>query len=85
MEKRIGKVTHFYTHLCVAVLELTEELNLGDEIHILGHITDLVQPIDSLEIEHKKVSSAPPGIEIALKVDDFVRKGDELFKIVADG
>ena len=84
MEKRVGKVTHFYTHLCVAVLDLTSELQQGDEIHILGRITDFIQRIDSLEIEHKKVDAASPGVEVALKMDDYVRKGDVVFKIVAD-
>ena len=32
MEKRIGEVTHFYTHLCVVVLHLTEPLRLGDQL-----------------------------------------------------
>jgi hypothetical protein len=81
MEKRIGRITHFYTHLCVAVLELEDVLNLGDEIHILGHITDFIQPVDSLEIDHKKVGSAHPGEEVALKVDDYVRQGDAVFNI----
>jgi hypothetical protein len=80
MEKRIGEVTHFYTHLCVAVLRLTEPLRLGDQIHFLGRITDFVQTVESLEIEHKKVDSAGPRMEVALKVDDYVRVGDEIFK-----
>ena len=82
MEKRIGKVTHYFGHLNVAVLELKDELKLGDEIHILGHITDFTQRVTSMEIEHKKVESVGPGKEVALKVEDFVRKGDEVFKVV---
>ena len=81
MEKRIGKVTHFYTHLCVAVLELSDELKLGDQIHFLGHITDFTQPVESLEIEHKKIVAAGVGVEVALKVEDYVRVGDEVYKI----
>jgi len=82
MEQRIGKVTHFYTHLCVAVLELSGELRVGDEIHILGHITDFTQLVESLEIEHKKVISAGEGVEVALKVEDYVRVGDEVYEIL---
>ncbi len=65
MEQRVGKVTHFYTHLCVAVLELSGELRVGDEIHILGHITDFTQLVELLEIEHKKVLAAGAGVEVA--------------------
>jgi len=82
MEKRVGKITHFYTHLCVAVLELGEELKVGDDIHIIGHITDFTQLVESLEIEHKKVSAAQAGMEVALKVEEYVRVGDEIYKIL---
>jgi putative protease len=82
MEKRIGEITHFYNRVSVAVLSLTETLNLGDQILILGHTTEFVQPVSSLEIEHKKVTSAGPEDEVALKVDEPVRKGDAIYKII---
>jgi putative protease len=81
MAKRIGTVTHYYTHLGVAVLDLTGDITLGDEIHISGHITDLVMHVQSMEIEHQKVESAGPGMEVALKVDDYVRAGDEVYQM----
>jgi hypothetical protein len=37
MDIRVGKVTHYYDHISVAVLELTGELKVGDTIHILAH------------------------------------------------
>ena len=82
MEKRIGKVTHHFTKLNVAVLELTDEMRLGDEIHILGRITDFTQYVTSMEIEHKKFEVVGPGMEVAIKVEDYVRQGDEVFKVV---
>jgi hypothetical protein len=81
MEKRIGTVTHFYTRLSVSVLNLTDELRLGDEIRIKGRITDLVMSIASLEVEHQKIESAGIGMEVALKVDSYVREGDEIYKV----
>lgn len=82
MEKHIGTVTHYYSHLSVAVLNLVDEIHLGDEIRIKGHITDLVMTVGSLEIEHGKIESAGPGMEVALKVDDNVREGDKLYKVM---
>jgi len=81
MEKQIGTVTHYYSRLSVAVLNLTVEIHQGDEIHIRGRITDLQMKVDSLEIEHSKVESAEPGAEVALKVDDYVREGDIVYKL----
>ncbi len=82
MDIRIGKVTHYYNHLSVAVLELSGELKVGDTIHILGRTTDFDQQVVSMEIEHQKIASAGPGTEVALKVIDTVRRGDIVFKYV---
>lgn len=84
METRIGYVTHYYTHIGVAVLALTGGLKLNDRIHILGHTTDLVQAIDSLEINHHKVQAVGPGADVALKVDEPVRKGDLIFLVAGE-
>jgi hypothetical protein len=82
MEKHIGTVTHYYDHLSVAVLNLTDEIRLGDEIRIKGHITDLVMTVASLEVDHCKIEFAGTGMEVALKVDDHVRAGDGVYKMI---
>jgi hypothetical protein len=84
MDTRIGKVTHYFNHLSVAVLELTGELKVGEAIHILGRITDFDQHVGSLEVEHHKIQSAGPGAAVALKVIEPVRPGDIVFKCVGD-
>lgn len=84
METKIGYITHFYNRISVAVLELTDKLEAWDKVHILGHTTDFVQNITSMEIEHKKVTSVSPGDEVALKVIEPVRNGDEIFKIIEE-
>lgn len=82
MEIRIGKVTHYYNRIGVAVLAITGDLKIGDVVHILGRTSDLVQTAASLEIEHQIVKSVGPGMEVALKVIEPVRKGDEVFKVM---
>ena len=81
METKIGKVTHFFAKINVAVLELSGELNLGNEIRVLGSSTDFNQKITSMQIDHKEVESAKKGSDVALKVDERVREGDEIFKV----
>lgn len=75
----IGRVTHYYSHLSVAAVALDAPLRMGDRVHIKGHTTDLVQPIESMEVDHKKVERAGPGDDVALKVADHVREHDKLF------
>jgi hypothetical protein len=82
MEKHVGTVTHYYTHLGVAVIDLIDDVRLGDEIHITGHITDLVMHVTSMEVEHHKIEAAVAGMEVALKVDDYVRAGDEVYRVM---
>jgi len=82
MDIHIGKVTHYYTRLGVAVLELDDELKLGDTVLFLGHTTEFTQEVSSMEVNHHKIQSAGPGMEVALKVDDEVRKGDLIYKVV---
>lgn len=80
MDVCVGKVTHYFNHLGVAVLELSGELKIGDRIQVLGHITDFDQPVTSIEIKHHQIQSSGPGTEVALKVLDYVRAGDLVFK-----
>ncbi len=84
MDIRVGKVTHYFDHIGVAVLVLSEELKVGESIHIHGHITDFTQRVASIEIEHRKLESAGPGKEIALKVLEPVHEGDIIYRVVED-
>jgi hypothetical protein len=82
MDKEIGEVTHYYNRLGVAVIKLSGELNVGDEIVILGHTTDLQQQVSSLEVDRKKIMSAAPGTEVAMLVGERVRGGDKVYKVI---
>ncbi len=37
---QIATVNHFFDHVSVAVLSLTETIRVGDTVHFLGHSTD---------------------------------------------
>jgi hypothetical protein len=75
----IGQVSHYFSHLSVAAVSLTGHLAVGDLIHIRGHTTDLVQKVESMEVEHAEVARAGPGDDVAIKVDDHVRDRDLIF------
>ncbi len=84
MDVRVGKVTHYFDRISVAVLALTDELKVGESIHIHGRITDFTQRVASIEIEHQKLESAGPGKEIALKVLEPVHEGDIIYKVTEE-
>lgn len=81
MDIRVGKVTHYFNRIGVAVIELTDELRVGDRICILGRTTEFEQHVGSMEINHQKVNVVGPGMEVALKVIEPVRKGDVVYKV----
>ncbi len=80
--QEVGKVTHFFTKINVAVIELKASISVGDRILIKGPTTNLEQTVESMEIEHEKVTRAEAGQSIGLKVDDRVRETDTVYKIV---
>jgi putative protease len=81
MGAKIGTVTHFFGKIQVAVLDLSTELKVGDHVHFHGSSTDFTQEVTSMQIEHENIDTAGPGSEVALKVKDRVRVGDEVLKI----
>ncbi len=80
-EKEIGKITHYFGHLSVGIIELSDTLKTGESVHIKGHSEDFSQPIDSMQIEHANVSEAKPGDSVGIKVAQKVHPGDKVFKV----
>ena len=83
-ELLIGAVTHYYSRIDVAALTLEGPLRVGDIVHILGHTTDLIQAVDSIQIEHRSVDVGEPGADVAIKVTEKVRAGDKVYRIVEE-
>lgn len=76
----VGHVTHFFSKINVAVLDLTAALAVGDNILVKGPATDFEQVVDSMQIEHKNISRAEAGQSIGLKMTDRVREKDVVYK-----
>ncbi len=84
MEMEIGRVTHYYNHINVAVVKLTNSLKLGDLIRIMGHSTDFMQAVSSIEVNHHAVDWVKPGDDIALKVIEPVHEHDVIYRITEE-
>ncbi|MDY7040193.1 MAG: translation elongation factor-like protein [Chloroflexota bacterium] len=80
-EKMVGKVTHYYTRIGVAAVELSDQLKLGDTIRILGHTSDFEQVVRSMQLKHEDIAIGQAGQSIGLEVAERVRRGDKVFKL----
>ena len=79
--KLIGKISHYFNNIGVAVIELTDTLKTGETIRVVGGETDFEQTVDSMEVDHKKVEKAKKGDGVGLKVSQKVREGYKVFKV----
>ena len=81
--EKLGDVSHYYTKIGVAVVELTAPIRIGDRIAIKGMTTNFEQTVGSMQIEHDDVGEAGAGDSIGLKVEGRVREGDIVYKLLA--
>ena len=81
-EKELGKITHYFGHLGVGIVELSDNLKVGDNIHIKGHSEDFTQAVDSIQIEHVNVTEAKVGDVIGIKVAQKVHPQDKVYKVI---
>jgi translation elongation factor EF-1alpha len=81
-ETKIGTVTHFFNNIHVAGVILTDgELHTGDTIHILGHTSDFMQKVGSMEMDHKQIEAATTGDDIGISVIDHAREHDTVYLV----
>ena len=80
--KLIGKVTHYFDKIKVAIIELEGPLNGGDKIRIIGgESTDFDQTVESMEIEHEKIKKGKKGDSVGVETKEKVREGYKVYKI----
>ena len=80
-EKQVGIVTHFYDHISVGVVKLSDKLAVGNKIHVQGANDDFEQEVTSMQLEHKDVKEGKKGQEIAIKVENKVHQNDKVLKV----
>jgi putative protease len=77
--KPIGRVTHFYGGIKVAVVKFSKATKKGATVRFRGATTDFKQKLASMQYDHKTVASAPKGKEVGIKVSKRVREGDKVY------
>lgn len=79
-DKSIGRVTNYLDKISVAVIALSAPLKLGDEITIRRGTKELVQTVESLQIDQESLKAAKKGDVVAILVDEPVIRGAHVFK-----
>ena len=77
----VGKITHYYGKIGVAIVELSATLKQGDRISIEKDPDSFEQVAESMQIENEPITEAKAGQAIGLKVEQPTKEGAQVFKI----
>jgi putative protease len=78
-KKEVGKVTHWYDKIGVAVVKLSGALKVGDSIKIERGGEEFDDTISSMQIDHKTVESGKKGEEVAVKITQKAKEGSTIY------
>ncbi|MGB9680968.1 MAG: translation elongation factor-like protein [Minisyncoccia bacterium] len=81
MEKLIGKVNHYFNKISVAIVELVDNIRVGNKIKIKDKDREIEQEVTSLQVDHQNVQEAKKGEMVGMKVEGKVKEGDEVYLI----
>ena len=81
MEFLAGKVINYYSSIGVASIKISDYLEVGNHIHVKGHTTDFEQTVDSIQINRNQVNRASKGDIAGVKITDYVRKHDLVYRV----
>jgi hypothetical protein len=81
-EAFIGTISHYFATPQVGVVTLTADIKVGDMLRFSGHGVDFQQAVTSMELDHVPVETASSGTEVAMKVDQRVREGTQVYRIM---
>ena len=80
MDVMVGKVTHFYDKIGVAIVAVDNQtLKIGDTVKFSGHDQEFTQKVDSMQLEHQQITEARPGMVVGIKTDKKVKESDQVF------
>jgi len=81
-EKEIGKVVHYFGKVGVGIIELSDELKIGDKVHVKGKTADFTVDVTSMQIEHDVITAGKAGDKVGIKVPQKVHENDKVYKVI---
>ncbi len=83
-DAEVGKITHYFPKVGVAVLLLSGPLRNDDTIKVVGRNSAFQQQVSSMQVDHVQVTSAEPGQSVGLKVIQAVHEGDKVYRMALE-
>lgn len=80
-ETEVGKISHYYDKIGVAIIDAKKGVKKGDSLHFKGGKTDFTQAADSIQVDHKPVEAIKKGDSAGVKVEKEVREGDTVYLV----
>ena len=77
----IGEVTHYYSHLEVAIVKFNRPVKVGERVSFKGATTDFKETIKSMQFDHQDIAEAKKNQEVGIKVGNKVREGDHVYAV----
>ncbi len=77
----VGEVTHFFTNISVALVELSAPVKVGERLSFEGSSTNFEQDLDSMQVHNEPVKEAKAGDAVGIKVKERAREGDQVFRV----
>ena len=80
----VGTITNFFAKISVAEIRMeTHDLNVGDEIMIIGPTTGVYEDtIKEIRVDLLPVNQTVKGELCSIPAHDIVRRGDKVYKII---
>jgi len=78
----VGKVTHYYDKLGVAIVKIdSDKLALGNTIKFDGPQPEFAQIVDSMQLNHQNIAEATTGAEVGIKVEQPVKENTKVYLV----
>lgn len=80
----VGTITNFFGKINVAEIRMeTQDLNVGDDIMIIGPTTGVYEDkISEIRVDLKSVDASVKGELCSIPTKEVVRRGDKVYKVV---
>lgn len=82
----VGQITNYFSKLGVAEIRMeTHDLNVGDEIMIIGPTTGVYEDtVSEIRVDLQSVQQTVKGEACSIPVKSLVRRGDKVYKLVSN-